>query len=65
MLTVLLLVLLGGFALLVPALYLQFALGYWFRPAERSSLEEAWPVRLEDALALPSHVHQSGAMFRR
>jgi len=63
MLTVSLLVLLGALTLLLPVFYLQFALGYWFRPAERVALEEAWALRFDDVL-LASHVHQSDATFR-
>jgi len=36
-------------AALVPALCVQITLKYWFRPAERVSLEEAWAVRFEHA----------------
>jgi hypothetical protein len=42
-----------GALLIVPALALQAALAYWYRPAERSSLEEAWNVRLDDRLRAP------------
>lgn len=59
MLTLSLLVLLAVLTLLLPAFYLQFALGYWFRPAERVSLEEAWAQRFEDVLSLAHPVHQS------
>lgn len=59
MLTVSLLLLLAAFTLLLPALYLQFALGFWFRPAERVSLEEAWAQRFEDVLTLATPVHHS------
>ena len=34
-------------AALIPALLVQLALGYWYRPAERIALEEAWAVRFE------------------
>lgn len=65
MLTVLLVFLLGALSLLLPVLCLQFALGYWFRPAERLSLEEGWARRFEEVLALSSLVHQSEGTFRK
>ena len=37
-------------SLLIPALAVQFALHYWYRPAVRVSLEEAWAVRFEERL---------------
>jgi hypothetical protein len=46
-------------ALLFPALSVQFALKYWFRPAERVSLEEAWSVRFDEHLPRPSSAFQS------
>jgi hypothetical protein len=64
MLTVLFVALLAGVTVLLPAFYLQFALSYWFRPAERLSLEEAWARRFEDVLTLSSPVHQSDGGFR-
>lgn len=33
-----------------PAIAVQLALHYWYRPAVRISLEEAWAVRFEDRL---------------
>jgi hypothetical protein len=45
-------------ALLFPALSVQFALKYWFRPAERVSLEEAWSVRFDEHLSSPSSAFQ-------
>lgn len=35
----------------IPALCVQLALGYWYRPAERLSLEEAWALRFEEHAA--------------
>ena len=63
MLTVFLSLLLGVLTLLLPLFYLQFALGYWFRPAERLSLEEAWARRFDEVLTLSSPVHQSDGAF--
>jgi len=46
--------------LLFPALAVQFALHYWYRPAVRLSLEEAWAVRFEDRLRELSATVASG-----
>jgi len=36
---------------LIPALLVQLALSYWYRPAERISLEEAWASRYDEQCA--------------
>jgi hypothetical protein len=38
----------GLFVALIPALAVQFALHYWYRPAVRVSLDEAWGVGFEE-----------------
>lgn len=35
---------------LIPAVCVQFALKYWYRPAERAPLEEAWAARFDEQI---------------